>query len=126
MSNAVGAIIVNLKNEVLLQKRTFDYKKGVWNIFGGAKEKNESSNCALFRELEEELELYFEVPKKFPRPHKVKNKKEITDLFYIRADIKTSDITLREGAGFAFFNKKELKQLNLAKDSRKILESYYG
>jgi len=123
-ANGVGAIIINSKNEVLLQKRTFDYRKGVWNLFGGTKEKNESSERAIFRELEEELGFNKSI---CPIWHsRIHHKKDTTDIFVLFTDKEVEDITLTEGAGFAFFDEKELKNLNLSESSRIILDKFYN
>ncbi|MBH0349758.1 phosphohydrolase [Bacillus thuringiensis] len=56
------AIIVNEKNEILLQLRT-DFNR--WGIIGGALEYNETLEDALKREVYEETGLIIKNPKLF-------------------------------------------------------------
>jgi len=128
-------LIVNTKNEILLQKKTLDYaseKGGPWCIFGGEIEKGEKIKQTLLRELKEELNF---------RPKKVKFFKSykyrmigknfgsgcfgIQYYFICKFTKPISNISLHEGAGFAFFDKSELKKLNIAKIDRKVLKYFF-
>ena len=57
--DVVEAIIYNEKEEVLMNKKTMDYKlyPGAWCFFGGEIEKGENPNETLKREILEELGL---------------------------------------------------------------------
>ena len=59
MKKVVAHIIKNNLNEILLQKRTADYKRfpSKWTLFGGAVEQGETPYLAAKRELIEELGL---------------------------------------------------------------------
>lgn len=52
---AVGALIINEKNEVLLVERKDEPMKGFWDVPGGFVDWGESSREAIIRELVEEL-----------------------------------------------------------------------
>jgi 8-oxo-dGTP pyrophosphatase MutT (NUDIX family) len=57
-NNAIGALIINAKNEILLQLRDDKpdiFFPNLWGTFGGAVEPDETPETALAREMEEEL-----------------------------------------------------------------------
>ena len=114
------AIIVNEKNEVLLQKKTPDYKfaPGVWTFFGGRIEENESPEQALKREIKEEINFdikefnLFKIRAyEFP-PFGVRGKRYIFEVFF-HGDL--SQISIKEGNGFAFFAAHEVDFIKMQK-----------
>ena len=112
--NASAAIIIDKKNNFLLQKR--DNKKGIffpghWGLFGGAKNLNESYENTLKRELDEEIGFK---PKNFNFYIKLSfelKKKKIHRYFYISKfdNLSKMKISLNEGEKYKIFSKKELK-----------------
>ena len=54
---AVGALIVNDVDELLLVRRARDPGKGCWGLPGGFVDRNESVEAALAREIQEETQL---------------------------------------------------------------------
>jgi 8-oxo-dGTP diphosphatase len=112
--NAATALILNDKNEFLLQKKTHDYlyAPGVWSLFGGALEKNETAEQAIKRELEEELGIKIQKIKLF-KTYSVKNQYVygVEKVFIIPFQAEISDIRLGEGAGFSFFDVSEIPAL---------------
>ncbi len=54
---AVGGLIVNDSQELLLVRRARDPGKGKWGLPGGFVDRNEKVEAALIREIEEETEL---------------------------------------------------------------------
>lgn len=58
---AVGVLIFNNKNQVLLARRKFDPKKGTWQIPGGFMNPGEIPEKAIIREAEEELGVQIRV-----------------------------------------------------------------
>ncbi len=62
---AVG-VIINANNEVLIAKRSADQHQGnKWEFPGGKVESNETSQQALYRELNEELGIHVEASEHF-------------------------------------------------------------
>jgi len=117
--NIVEAIIINYKGEFLLQKKTLDYPMvpgGPWCFFGGEIENGENPINALKRELKEEIGYFIDEYKQVKTEnYKLKNGVQgRRHLFKISFKGKISEISLQEGAGFAFFNYSELDKLNLA------------
>jgi ADP-ribose pyrophosphatase YjhB (NUDIX family) len=60
VASAVGILIFNQKDEVLLSKRRFNPKKGFWDVPGGFVEPFEKAEIAGIREIKEELNLDIE------------------------------------------------------------------
>lgn len=128
--NIVEGLIVNENNELLLQKKTIDYPTlpgGYWCFFGGEIENGEKPDETIRRELREELgidfqeihlyrELDYEIPKYYGKQY----------VFEVKFKGKISDIRLTEGAGFAFFDKSELKNLKIPEMEKRVLRDYFG
>ena len=117
----VVCIIENEEGEILLQKKTTDYKRapGVWTFFGGEAE-SEDLEKEMIRELKEELN--FELPVKFL--FKIHSGISI-HVFYGKLN-DLSKISLGEGAGFAFFARKELDDLKLDEVPKIVLNKYFN
>lgn len=51
--NIVECILINKKNEFLLQKKTIDYRhgSGIWCLFGGEIKKGEKPEMNILEEL---------------------------------------------------------------------------
>ena len=111
MKRAIAYIITNNLNEILLQKRTADYRfSKQWTLFGGSIEGYESPLETANRELKEELNLEMDLRfcNKFvlyvePPEEVYLFKGKLNDL---------SKISLKEGNGFAFFSLDEIDSLN--------------
>jgi len=121
----VVCIIRNSKGEVLLQKKTENYKPepGKWCLFGGQAE-SKNINKEIERELKEELGIKLKPKFIFTKKITIKKEKIIFYVFLDRIN-DLSKIRLGEGAGFALFDKKELKKLDIAYDVRLILREYF-
>ena len=119
----VGALIRNPGNEILLQKKTWNYNTwpGHWTVFGGGiePEDNEDIFAAFNREIVEEetgLELhdvkFFESVAFDEMGYEYKNRVSgICHFVEARFDGDLSKIRLGEGAGFAMFDSKELPEI---------------
>jgi 8-oxo-dGTP pyrophosphatase MutT (NUDIX family) len=118
-------IIKNSKGELLLQKKTMDYQicPGGWCLFGGEIE-SEDLNKEIKRELQEELGIKLKPKFIFKKELSFNNINEIAYVFLAEIN-NISKISLKEGAGFALFEKKELKNLNINPDIKIILNEYF-
>lgn len=123
-----SAIILNNRNEVLLQKKSLDYpfsSKGFWCLFGGGVEKDESEEEALKRELKEETNLSFDNLELFQvYNYDSANFFGKMYIFLIRFENDISKINLNEGAGFAFFSFEEINNINLNEWTRRAIKDY--
>ncbi len=57
--NTADCLLFNLKGEILLQKKTADYKRNpsTWVLFGGKVENKEDPEDTIVREIREEIGL---------------------------------------------------------------------
>ena len=122
-------IIFNHKKEVLLQKKTLDYPfspNGPWLFFGGHIEENENATQAIKRELKEELGQEFNVQFWKKETFNLQNgSKVIENIFISFFEGEISKLSLREGAGFAFFDISELDSLNSLPEQIKLIKDYF-
>ena len=135
MSNCtVSAIILNDQNYVLLQKKDLGYiwGPGSWCLFGGHIENGETPEETMRRELLEEIR------------YEPKNLELIRELDYIDTDTeenerrghlflyqctfegKISDLSLGEGAGFAFVHPSEFDSMKIKEPDDSILRKFYS
>lgn len=121
----VVCIIENNKKELLLQKKTMDYPiyPGLWCFFGGQAE-SENLHKEIERELKEEIGIKPKVKFMFSEKIVSKNGKSIFYVFSTKiSDL--SKIKIGEGAGIAFFAKKELNTIKMHPETKKILTKYF-
>ncbi len=125
VKESVVCIIKNDKGELLLQKKTMDYKPapGQWCLFGGEAESKDFDK-EIKRELKEELGIKIKPKFIFTKKIKARNKNIIFYVFLEKIN-DLSKIKLGEGAGFALFDKKELKNLNIAPEIKMVLKEYF-
>jgi len=127
MENIVVCIILNKKNEILIQKKTMDYKKekykGMWALFGGGAE-SEDFEKEINRELMEETGIEFPVKFLFYFDFKREDMNRKCHVFSTKLD-DVSKISLREGGGFAFFSKEELGDLELIPDCKYAIDLFF-
>lgn len=122
-----SVIITNKKGEVLLQKKDLSYARnpGYWALFGGRIGSREDPSSALERELMEELAL--KIPARIFKTYQYKEKGR-KGFFYVyagRYNKQLSSIKLGEGAGFAFFDKKELRYLKIIPADALALRDFF-
>ncbi len=121
----VVTIIENSKKELLLQKKTLDYPvyPGVWCIIGGQAE-SEDTHKEMLREMKEEIGVKLDI--KFIFTEKVTSKRGESTFYVFLAKLNDlSKIRIGEGAGIAFFGKKELNNLKIDPETKKILTKYF-
>lgn len=128
--NWAVALIVNDKNEILLQKKSSDYTyPGFWAFFGGGIDKLETPELALKKELKEEINLDIqqkELNLFKSTDYKWDNLSGKGYYFLIKFRGNLNSLRLSEGAGFAFFNKEEIKKLKLFPHDAKVLEEFFN
>ena len=124
MSRKIGWFFFDSKYKtILLHRRDHKAKesKNMWDCFGGKIGKGEKPEGALFREIEEELDI--RVPKnEIILLIQDKNQR----VYYIHfPDWLTRAIRLGEGAGFAWFSVKDaLKLNNITDEAKGILNKF--
>lgn len=121
----VGALILNPKKEILLQRKDSGYPKkqfaGMWTVFGGVSNCGENPFDTFIREVCKEetgLENLLDI-RMFETINIDESKYEITHkpskgpchFFECKFDGDLSKIRLGEGAGFSVFAEQELKQI---------------
>ena len=137
----VGALILNPRNEILLQRKDSGYPKkpfaGMWTTLGGAGEAGEDPLEAFHREVCREetgleglfdIELFKEIEldeTKYGIYHKPS--KGPCYFYSARFDGNLSKIRLGEGAGFSVYAEQEL---DLIKDNTfpyvfEVIEDFY-
>ena len=113
---SVGAIIYDSEGKLLLQKRDLKqsiYFPGLWGVFGGVCDENESPSDAIIREIFEELRVSIAPPKLFTYVEinsldmgSELRKRHFYEIYF--SEEMKRDIALQEGADFAFFNPSQL------------------
>jgi ADP-ribose pyrophosphatase YjhB (NUDIX family) len=120
MIRSVGALIVDSHNRLLLQKRDDKrsiYFPGLWGVFGGACESNESPQVAIAREIREELaveigdaELFLKLQIESPLLG-TEPRERYFFTAYFAPDV-VDRITLLEGAEYGFFSVSNLPHIS--------------
>tara|TARA_B100001996_G_scaffold365278_1_gene335031 strand:+ start:36 stop:416 length:381 start_codon:yes stop_codon:yes gene_type:complete len=116
--------IIFVNNKYLLQLR--DNKKNIlypnhWALFGGRFKKNENAKKCLIREIQEELLVKIKITMKLYECYNSDTKGYI-HYFYAQPLKEIKFENLQEGQGIAWFTKKQIKKLKLAKDVKNILD----
>ena len=118
--NCVDLFILNNKNEVLLEKKTYNHPilKGMWVPVGGKIDNNETPLQAINRECKEEINININ-PKKFlTTTYKIKNNNITLQgniIFFYGRFNNIKKLNILEGNGLGFFNIKEIKNIKIQK-----------
>ncbi len=131
--DVAAALILNERNEVLLQKKDAEYPwfPNKWCMFGGWIELNEEPKNALDRELLEELglainDLSFYKKERYQDTCHLGTREGDYFIYQGKFSGDISEIHLKEGAGFAFFSKDELNSINLVYHNRRIIGEFFA
>lgn len=129
IENVSACIILNKNNEIFLQKKTQEYvHPGVWTLFGGHIEENETPEQAMVRELNEELGIKFNLEKIKKIKEYIFQKKDNSKIkfhiFSLTFDKDISEIKIGEGCGVAFFTKEEIKKINIIPFNFQIITEF--
>ena len=118
--DVVMGIIINNKGEILLQKKTMDYKgfPGMWSLFGG---EAESKNIEMEMERELEEEIGMRIPIKFLFNFVYEN---YTFHIFLSEFNDLDKISIGEGAGVAFFEKKEIEKLKIIPPCAQAIKTF--
>jgi 8-oxo-dGTP pyrophosphatase MutT (NUDIX family) len=101
---------------------------GLWGLFGGEVEKGETELQAAKRELFEETGL--DIPESAFQPF-VKTLTETGAngqhyVFICTQTVEPSQVSLYEGAGFAFIHNEQMGKFDLIPVTRRVLEYYFS
>ncbi len=111
-----GGIIYNPKTkEVLLQKRSTDapINPGMWGLFGGSSEGDETSKECAIREWKEELGISITDESLIPLCDYLSVKRNTWRyVFYMETDLKKSDMVLGEGEDFDWVSLDKVFEFN--------------
>jgi 8-oxo-dGTP pyrophosphatase MutT (NUDIX family) len=118
--DVVMGIIINNKGELLLQKKTMDYKgfPGMWSLFGGEAESNDIEK-EMERELEEEIGMELPIKFLFNFVHD-----GYTFHIFLSKFNDIDKISIGEGAGVAFFEKKEIEKLKIIPPCAQAIKTF--
>jgi len=129
--DVTAAIILDLNNRILLQKKDSGYVlgPGKWCLCGGGIDENETAEETIKREIKEELgitikEISFFDDFFYEGFLGGKDVKIYHKVFIIKFDGDLKKITLGEGAGFALFEKSELQKLDILSPNIEILKKF--
>lgn len=119
-------MVFNTEGLVLMQLR--DSVDGIvfpghWSCFGGGIEGDETPEAAVLREFEEETGITLSADQISPFDE-FKSPEPYNDYIYsfiAHLDIKPSDITVLEGCGFAFLNKRQIEDFLVVPDSKPVI-----
>jgi 8-oxo-dGTP diphosphatase len=125
----VGAIAVNVKQQVILVRRTDNlHNGGKYTIPGGFLDRNEDTKQAALRELEEETGLKGEIISLFKindNPNRPKEDRQNVDFIYIVKIIGGKEKISNETDRIQWFDKESLpKEDEFAFDHRDIILEY--
>ena len=131
--NTASAIILNNRNDVLLQKKDLSYQwfPGKWCLFGGGMELGEDTEEALRRELREEIGDFFDDLVLFKK-HEYRDvspggiREGLQYVYITHFKGRVSDIKIYEGAGFAFYSSLELSLVCINDPDLMAIREYYG
>ena len=119
-------IIVNDKNEVLLQLRddkpTIPYPN-MWCIPGGHVEAGETDEACIRREMLEEMALVIE----HVQPFMVKEFSDETEIFmWMHTNVDATTIPLTEGQAVKWFTRDQVRNMVLAHTDGQVVEAFWN
>jgi 8-oxo-dGTP pyrophosphatase MutT (NUDIX family) len=129
---AIAAIILNNKNEVLLQKKDLGHPwtPGKWCFFGGKLENGKNPKEVIKELIKNKAGIEVSIGELFKKySFEIQSQNGIincTDYIYTgKFEDNLSDIKISEGAGFVFLDKSELTSHPLTEHSLELLKEYF-
>lgn len=123
----VAMVLLHQDGSVLIQHRRTGpgaYAGGMWGLFGGHLEGDESGEDAARREIDEELDLRLEGPLEF-LVHRIDDGRE-RFFFVAPLEVPTSALTLREGQGMALVPHADLDTYPLIPIHAEVMRDYFA
>ncbi|MCO7223982.1 8-oxo-dGTP diphosphatase MutT [Pleionea sp. CnH1-48] len=121
MIHVVAAIILQ-KNKVLLALRPDDkHQGGKWEFPGGKKEAGESSEQALIRECEEELNITLKAPELFDRVEFDYGDKQVSIEFLVSRGF-DGEPKGNEGQEVRWFELNDIAELDFPKANKAVVK----
>ena len=126
---AVGAVIMNDDNDVLIGKRgpnTSD-DNGLWDFFGGKVELGESCENAIKREIKQELGIEVDVLKLINLVENITDDAHWLNLCYL-CEIKDGELQIMEKDKFSqimWISPNDIVEEGLTKAAKQNLEAFY-
>ena len=119
-------IAQNNHNELFLVKRAFDNDEaGLWSLPGGTKEKNETINNTLIREIKEELGLNIKKYVYFKTFKTVNNNKTVIAQYFTGVIDQPVFLNKNELSEYQWFPLKNIPN-NLAYNQNNVLNELYN
>ena len=127
---AVAVILLNNRNEVLLQLRDNNPKisfANLWTLPGGVVEPDETPEQAAHRELTEETGLQLKLSHWKSYNRKPQNRQFLIEqhIYVGRTHQSTDEMSLGEGQALRFFRRDELSSLRIAFEFDKLLDEFF-
>ena len=126
---ATGIILTDPIGRVALQLRDdFDHVQGPghWGFFGGQREPGETMAQAAIREMAEETDLRFTEDEIAPFARTKVGLGARIYMFTTPRTMTPEQITLREGAGFAFLTPAQIAEAKCLASTALILDHYFA
>jgi len=124
--DGTNIIFLNDTNSVLLQLR--DNKPDIpypnmWALPGGHRDKDETPQQCILREVKEELALELKEVFLFIAAERSYG---IEHTYWTRANFRIEDVTLSEGQGIQWFTHDEIKNIQLIYEDNSILDDFFA
>jgi ADP-ribose pyrophosphatase YjhB (NUDIX family) len=129
-TNVALVIFLDEQGLLLLQQKTYDAPNfpGVWSLFGGHTEGDESPRETAKREIKEELDLDLPLPafKEFKTFSFGETAMRKTRAVFVVLLAGGERLVLLEGRGMGYFSREEISHLSMPPHIRSILQNYFA
>jgi 8-oxo-dGTP pyrophosphatase MutT (NUDIX family) len=125
LRDPAGRYLCQLRDEAPPGRAASWSHPGRWSLFGGALEAGESARACALRETAEEIGVSLDPAVLLPLCKVVLASTPDRPLLYIFSadrDLRPCDLTLREGAGFAFLSLRQARSFDMIPEHLAALE----